>query len=770
LITRFIDSVLEYRRPILAVLLLLTAVFTFFFARHQHNNHISIFFKPDDPRFLSYKEYQKIFGNEEFTVIALESKDLFSNEKLGILQLLTSALKLIDGVERVVSLTNVDEFFGTEEAVIRRRILPEGPMSQQEMDAARQRALANKFVSDHLITDDAMMTAVIVELEPMTESEKRRTAEEIQTISRQIAGNNFTLYCSGPSFVEVEMNRLSVRDFLTFIPMVMILMFVSMMIFFRQLDLAVLCEINLLVILVWGLGFFVMCGEKLNIITNAMGAVLLAISIADSVHILSHLKETYSKGGEDTEGAIRKTMRQVWFPCLFTSLTTGAGFASFCTSDIRPVAVLGIFTAIGVMMAFLLSFTFLPALMMVLEKWVTRSLEKHKHRIQNTDRRDFFKQSLIAIGRFTTRHKTFLFIIFLIVTGVALLGAARIKMETNTIHYLPDENPIKSDFKIIEEHFGGTIAFVIWIQSVGDHDFTDPQSLRIISRIEEKLLSQYPDLTHAFSVADYLKEFNQAFNANNREYFSVPESRQDVLDAYELGDPEVLDRLVSPDRRGVSLTFLSKWNSNEEGYRLHAETTKYLLGTLGSSYTFKITGLSSLYLAMDKHLQESQIKSFFIAFIIIFFMMLFVCRNFWLAVLSMIPNLFPIAVTLGVMGWWGIPLDVATTMIASVTIGIAVDDTIHFITWLRRNNGTSESVSQAVVQTFSDVGKPIVITSVLLFIGFFVLVQGSILPTKMFGMLTAFSMIFALIGDLFILSPLILLFKPKLPPLSRNSL
>jgi len=135
----------------------------------------------------------------------------------------------------------------------------------------------------------------------------------------------------------------------------------------------------------------------------------------------------------------------------------------------------------------------------------------------------------------------------------------------------------------------------------------------------------------------------------------------------------------------------------------------------------------------------------------------------------MVPNLFPIAVTLGIMGWFGIPLDVSTTMIASVTIGIAVDDTIHFISWLRRNSGSGNDPSAAIVQTFADVGKPIVITTFLLFSGFMVLMFGSIIPIRMFGMLTAFSMVFALIGDFFVLPPLVLILKPKLPPLDRRN-
>ena len=235
---------------------------------------------------------------------------------------------------------------------------------------------------------------------------------------------------------------------------------------------------------------------------------------------------------------------------------------------------------------------------------------------------------------------------------------------------------------------------------------------------------------------------------------------------YELGDPEALERIITPDHREICVTFSTIWDSNESGYMLHAQAIDYPeKGHWHRIFPFTLRGLSSLYLTMYKHLQESQIKSFFIAFSIIFLMMIAVCRNLWLAILSMIPNLFPIIVTLGVMGWFGIPLDVATTMIASVTIGIAVDDTIHFVSWLRRNSAAGMDTSAAIVRTFADVGKPIVITTFLLFSGFMVLVLGSIIPTKMFGILTAISMVFALIGDFFVLPPLILILKPALPPL-----
>ena len=209
------------------------------------------------------------------------------------------------------------------------------------------------------------------------------------------------------------------------------------------------------------------------------------------------------------------------------------------------------------------------------------------------------------------------------------------------------------------------------------------------------------------------------------------------------------------------LSFQSTWDSNETANQLSNYIHSYLSEKLGDNYTFKITGLSSLYLHMEANLRLSQKRSFLIAFGIIFLMMLGITRNLKMALICMIPNLFPIVVTLGIMGWQDIPLDVSTIMIANVTIGIAIDDTIHFIVWFRRNMEKGLTHADAIVQTLKDVGKPVFITTVVLFMGFFVLVLGAINPTRAFGVLTALSMLFALMGDLFILPSLIMIFKPS---------
>lgn len=185
---------------------------------------------------------------------------------------------------------------------------------------------------------------------------------------------------------------------------------------------------------------------------------------------------------------------------------------------------------------------------------------------------------------------------------------------------------------------------------------------------------------------------------------------------------------------------------------------------LGERYKLHFTGLSALYITMDRNLMVSQVRSFASALVVITIMMFFVCRNVKLTLISLIPNLFPILVTLGIMGWFNLPLDAATIMIDSVTIGLAVDDTIHFITWFRRNREAGMDTRESVLQTFRDAGKPIVMTSVVLCLSYLVLITGSVKPIIAFGALASLAMFFALLGDLFILPALIMILKPDIKP------
>jgi len=191
-------------------------------------------------------------------------------------------------------------------------------------------------------------------------------------------------------------------------------------------------------------------------------------------------------------------------------------------------------------------------------------------------------------------------------------------------------------------------------------------------------------------------------------------------------------------------------------------TDKYLPQTLGSDYSYKFTGYGRLYVDMDRDLRQGQVTGLFLAFIIIPIIMFMISRDLKFTIIALIPNLFPIGMVLGLMGWLDIPFDVATILVATMTFGIVVDDTIHYAVWFRRNALAGMNLRETVLKTAHDTGKPLILTSAVLCLGFSVLMLAQTLPVQNFGLLTALTMFFAVIGDLIILPALIVIFKPSL--------
>jgi len=765
------DFITAKYKLVLAVILLLTVPMGYFFTKQKFFNHVDIYFDKNDPDLNFYKRFQQVYGNEEMAVIVFKTGDIFTAKTLGVILDISKRVLATEGVQRVFSLTESEEAVGVNDTIDFERVIPEGDLSRADLGKVKRRVMANKTIVGSVISPDGKTTAILIELQPMSDNvRKRDILRSIMAFSREIAGEGIDLRFAGVPIVEVEMNTLSQRDFMIFTPITFMLIFLVVWWLLKKMSLSVLCQFNLLLCLVWGIGFFSMAGETFNIVTTIIGPLLLAISVADSIHILAHYREIYTLNGCDHTGAVHNAIRNVWLPCLFTSLTTMAGFASFVTSSIRPVKMMGIFTAAGVGFAFLLTITFIPTVLMFFRDRfcdAAPALLNGGRDLPPSEvegREDLFARILHGIGNFSSKYYRSIVVAMVVIFAVSIYGIFKIKFETNTMNYLPETNSIRRDITFIEENMGGTIPFVMLVQAKNDRkDFTAPESLRLIQTIQDHMMEHIPQFSTSFSLADYFKEMNKAFNNSKKEFHKIPESRTDILDFYELGGADVLDRIVAPDRKEARISFMSRWDTNETAHRIHDYMVAYMAKTLGEDYSYKITGLSSMYLNMEFKLKESQRNSFIVALIIIFLMMYMVCRRGILAFVSMIPNIFPIAVTMGIMGWFGIPLDVSTIMIASVTLGIAVDDTIHFVTWYTRNMAVKQDRREAIIKTFRDVGKPVVITSVVLFMGFFILILGTIKPTQAFGVLTAFSMLFALIGDIIFLPALLMFFKPAVP-------
>ncbi|MCX7680057.1 MAG: MMPL family transporter, partial [Spirochaetes bacterium] len=310
------DYVISHYKVVVGIVLVLTIPFGYSFARQKFHNHIDIYFDADDPDLLFYKRFQKIFGNEELGVIVFKSDDIFTPKNLSIVRDISKKLKDTYGVQRVFSLTETKEPVGRGDTIYFEHIIPNDGYDKIDLTAVKRRALSNKTIGGNIISADGKTTAILFELVPLQDNEqKRRILHEIMHHARAIAGNAVTLRFAGVPIVEVEMNALSRKDFMNFTPITFFLIFAVVWLMLKKISLSLLCQLNLFTCLVWGIGFFSLAGETFNIVTTVMAPILLAISVADSIHILAHFREMYVLNGGNHVAAVHNTVRNVWLPC-----------------------------------------------------------------------------------------------------------------------------------------------------------------------------------------------------------------------------------------------------------------------------------------------------------------------------------------------------------------------------------------------------------------------------------------------------------------------
>lgn len=760
---RIIDLIIKNYRTVFVVIMLITIPFGYFYLNQTTLNHLDIYFDKDDPDLLFYKRFQKVYGNEEMGIIVFKDRDIFTKENIKLISKISGMAKNARGIQRVTSITEAKLSASDKDTLVFKNLIPEGELTHEKLEKARGRAVTNEILTNSIISEDGTTTAIMFELKPTDSNEERRViTQNIMHEARKIAGDKVRLHFTGSPYVEIEINRLTKLDNIRFTPITILIILIIVAFLLKRMLLALLSLANIILTIVWGIGMLTLCGEPMNMVTVIIAPVLLAISVASSIHILAHYRELHFLGDMSHLKAVSQSIKSLWLPCFFTSLTTSIGFFSFITTNVRPVKIVGIFTSIGVMYAFILTLTFLPVSLIFFRKRLDKDKRKPEELKESSEKGTFLK-ILSSIGNFTVTYYKPLSVISAIIIIFGVIGMFKLKFETNFANYLPETNIIKQDINFVEENLGGSVPIVMLIRAKSpEYDFTHPESIRLLDRVQHYSMEfMKKNYTWAFSVADYFKEMNMSLKSGQKKDYIIPDNRLDILDFYEIGDAEDLERIVSPDRMEARISFIARLSSSHEMRKINDELYARINEITGEHYTFRPTGSGPLYTEMEKKLKGSQIRSFSSAIACIFIMMLFLCRNLKLTLISMIPNIFPIVLTLGVMGWMGLPLDVSTIMIASITIGIAVDDTIHFLTWFRRNREAGIETRPALLKTFRDTGKPIVITSVVLCAAYFVLTLGSITPVITFGVLAALAMFFALVGDLFILPAVILLFKPE---------
>lgn len=762
---RLVEFMVRRRGRVVAVIGLITVLAGLFAAKVTFDSSIEIWFLESDPALVSYRKFLKRFGADEITVIGLFADDVFQPDVLKALDRISRAAEKAPHAYRVRSLANIRVFGwqkkqpGDEEGVgggiAIEELIKKIPEDAAGIAELRQRALGNTLLVDNLVSKDGKAAAVVIELSPKGNTFEGKIAQldAIREIlaKEKVPGLKFRLGGSPP--LDDAFLNASKADMTLLAPLGAFLVVLMTFIVFRRLSSAMIPLVVVAFASIWTVGLMGALGYQFNIVSSALVSLLMAVGVADSIHVLAEYYRQLMNGKQRQE-AVRQTIAHLITPCFFTSITTAAGLASLLVSDLRPIREFGLMAAAGVMFAFLLSITLVPAVLQYVNPPPERFFERQRQGVM--------AKLLVAMGRPAAVVRVVVVGVSIGLSFAAALWLPKLEVGANALNYFRDDAQIRVDSLAIDKALGGSTSVEFLVRTAEKGGLKDP---KLLKRIDEfsRWLESLRGVTRSLSIIESLKELNRVLNGGKKAEVKLPTTRPMAAQYYLLMEGEDdFDKMVQEDYSVARLT--ARVGMTEGGYLAHqlpliAEELKTRFNRDGLE--FVMTGFIKLMSNMEIYLLGSQIRSFSVAFAVISLMMLFLLRSFRLTIFALIPNFLPVFWGLGAMVFLKIPLDPGTVMIGSIALGLVVDDTVHFLARLRMHLKAGAELSDAIAHTMNETGRPIVITSVILAVSFAVLAFGNFAPNAHFGVVSAVVIVLAVLADLLLLPAAMLMVRPK---------
>lgn len=797
---KFANLISSRRWWFVSFIIILTAFFVYSAKGIKTDNSIEIWLKQDDPALAFYNKFKKDFGNEEFLLIAINNDNIFSAEGIRVISRISTEIKKLKGISDVTSIPTIFKqkintpYF--KELLNKSLKLEDGirkPPKVNPLEIFRHDLLKDPIYINNVISRDGKTTAIIAMVEGPAAGNRGDKKSEIEQnwsefrkeliadVRKIIIENSASnVYLAGPSVINAELDRMSQEDLAMFVPLMFCVAIAVLIVLFRKVSGVILPMASVGISNIWTIGLYAACGNSMNMVSGIITPVIFVVTLSTSVHIINHYYylESAINNCQSSTANLQSTIKHVGMPCFLSCLTTSIGFLSLMTSDVLPVKMTGAFTAAGIMLSFFVSVVLITAASSFLR--YKRSGQKQSGRLQHTAQ--IFQRLLGSISSFVCYRTWFVMIFCIVLIVISIYGILRLEVESDIIKAFPKDSEIIIANNYIEDNLTGLLPLEIAASPSNNTTVTDPMILNSLENFQE-FLKSINEVTFTLSIADVIKKANQTINTGNPQYYKIPESEEKAnacLNMASLYEGSIVNNLFTPDKTSARISVRMKQAGSERYSKILDMIKDYIENNMTQNINMRITGVVHLLIEMQDYLLMNQIKTFSLAFAIIFIVMVFLLRSIKLALISMIPNIIPVILTIGAMGYADIRLDSGTMMIASVAIGIAVDDTIHFLYRFRKefnqrvvshdnpdiNSNPDMDIRKYYVmsidQTLRHVGKAMIFTSIVAVCGFLTLCLSHFKPIQYFGLLTAVTMASAIVADLFVTPCCLLVFRPRL--------
>jgi len=744
----YFKFVLRHRMPVLVLITLISAAGMWSLRNAKISSSLGKLFLANSPAYDQYLARVEEFGSDEQLVIAFEENDVLSADSLRRLHLVTRAIRKENGVARVMSLLDNEKVFAKSRKGGIEALIEELRGSREKTEAARAELLSDRFTGNILLSRDSHHSAVLITTLADGTHDMEDSISWVEKIHKVFIEQGYkeeNLHRAGGIAIVSEMMKQTHFNLKRLFPIVCLLLVLMVYILFRRIWPAVVSTSIAILAVIWTMGIAVAIDPEVSIMLAAIPAVILIISFSDVIHLCSayllEMKET-----EDTTEAILRSAEDVGKACVYTSITTFVGFLALAVVPTPIFKKLGILLGLGVGIALLLAMTLFPILLSFL-----RPNTAWTEGIASVSQ-DLLDRFLSFTQRISLSRPWSIIVFFAALLVASILGISQIKVENDIAKRLGENNPVRRDAEYFLEHFAGTNVLDLYLQCEEEGGLLEPGVFQSISELEEKLM-ELEEVDSAISFATIITEYYRKLNDDR----ALPPNRLIInlgVREIEKRDPDGLAFLLNSSRRMMRVFVRLNIGGLRETHEAGMKVQKLATATLPATVKAEATGMAYLIGGWLDRIISAQKKGVGISFIVISALMIIAFRSLRAGLWSMIPNMLPLLVLGGYVGFAWDFTDSDTFMLAMLAIGMGVDDTIHFLTRYRLELKRDDDEEKALTRTYHYAGRGIVMTTLILTIGFSPFILCQYFSLQILGTLLPMVLIVALLADLLLLPAL----------------
>jgi predicted RND superfamily exporter protein len=752
------------------LVLILVAAFTAFLAtqmKYMKFSYTEANLLPENHEAnIEYNQFLKIFGEEgNLIILAVKDTTLFTPEKFNAWNDLTKEIDASNEVAFSVSIADVQELKADRKnrKFVLEPLLNKTPTTQKEVSAIKKQLFENLPFYDNLLYNKetgTVQTAIYINKKIVNTPARRDFIFDtlIPTIEKFEKEHNLQVRVSGMPYIRT-LNSQNIQDeILWFVVGALLITAVIFFFFFRSYRATFITLLVVMIGVTWAFGFIGLFGYEITVLTALIPPLIIVIGVPNAIFLINKYQQEVKKHGNQAK-SLQRVISKVGNATLMTNITTASGFATFIFVKSELLQQFGVLASINIISIFVLALLIIP----IIYSFMPLPKKKHLNHLEKQwiDNVVSWMEKMVRHNRIAIYITAVIFIIF------GIIGIYQIRVSGSLIEDMPKGTQFYKDIKFFEKEFGGIMPLEIFIDTKKEKGVMKLSTLKKMEEINE-IIESFPELSKPISITNLVKYSKQAYYLGNPKYYQLPTSQeQSYIFAYTKNsnsNSKMLTNFVDSTGRYARITTFMKDVGTDKMTIIQDRLNAVIAKEFPSGkFDVHLTGKALVFLKGTNYLINNLILSLSLAILLIALFMAWMFRSYQMILISLIPNMLPLLITAGLMGFIGIPIKPSTILVFSIAFGISVDDTIHFLAKYRQElQANNWRIKKSVYSALRETGVSMFYTSIVLFFGFLVFTVSSFGGTIALGGLVSVTLLFAMVSNLLLLPSLLLSFEKKI--------